>query len=98
MRVLASSKLAEALEAEPQVVESTFEAWWNLRAEDARAASLQDAPEGTFWSEWNDPSFAGADESGYVKALCSRETGEPEVASEEPTPEGEAPVEPETTV
>lgn len=77
-RVLASSPLAEMWDKDPGVVEQEFSAWWNTQvSDDVKAKALEDAPEGAFWSEWNDPEFEGADENGYVRALCSLKTGEP---------------------
>ncbi len=99
IRVLSSSPLVGALEAEKEPVESNFQSWWNLKSEDARVAALDGAPDGFFKSEWSDPTFPGADENGYVSALCSLETGEPGGPVEDgepvetPAPEGEVPAE-----
>jgi len=83
-RVLASSPLAKAFEEDPGVIEQEFSAWWDTQvSEDTKERALDGAPEGTFFSEWNDPEFHGSDESGYVRALCSLETGEPVELTEE---------------
>ena len=69
------TKLADG---SPKWVEATFREWWDTSvADDTKSALTTSAPEGSFYSEIEDPQ----DTTKTIMLVCSLETGEPEDTS-----------------